>query len=102
HLLVIAFDQHHLTLVAEANDPLEHLTRFLALVDQVAQEHDPIAGRRFDRLQHFVEGMHAAVHIADGDRALRFHKGNPLWENTRISLPAAQQYVAASNSATPG
>lgn len=69
HLFVVALNEDHAAPLLQFEDPLKNVLRLAAVVDHVAEEDELVGGRRLDRIEHGVERVDAAVHVANGDQS---------------------------------
>ncbi len=68
---MIALNQRHRAVLAQFGNALEHIAAVGALINQVAQEDQVIVGGGRNGFEQRIEGMHAAVNVADRDPARR-------------------------------
>jgi hypothetical protein len=69
HLFVVALDEDHAALLLELENAFEDVFRLATVVDHVAEEDELVGGGRFDRLDHRVQRVTAAVNVADRDQS---------------------------------
>ena len=82
HLVVVAEDRDQPAPRLQRDDPVEDPPAVRPPVDVVAEHDDLVVGGGSDRLDQRVEGLRAAVDVADGDRAARHGShfaGVSLW-----------------------
>ncbi len=69
HLFVIAADDNDLATALNFEQAIEHIAGIAALIDQITQEDQLIAGTGVDGAQNGIERVDAAVDIADRDQS---------------------------------